>query len=202
LQGNHLQFHSQGDLVLELFYPFSHGIAHGNRVSALDSRDGQTQCRFAVHAQETLGRVHVATPDIGHIPQIDEPAALAADQQIPEIFFRFEYTRGVEGHVFRTNGHAPGVRRQIFGTESVKNLGAGDAQGRHLGPGHLHVDGLGLFTEKYDLFHVDHGEQFPFEYLGHFFNFGHGETVTGNGEIDAVHIAEIVVDNGRAGPGR
>ena len=75
-------------------------VAHGDRIAALNRGYGDADGRLAVDTAEYFGRVHVIAPDGGHVSEVDQSAALAGDEQIPEILFRFELTGGIDGDVF------------------------------------------------------------------------------------------------------
>ena len=147
----------------------------------------------------------VAPPDIGHVAQVDQgpgTGPLPPDEQVAELLFRCEFTRGIDGQVFPAHTHVPRIRGQVFCSQGAVNVLLGDAQLGHLFPAHLHVNHFFLDPVEDDFFHVLGEEQLPLEKLGILVQFLVRVTVPRDGQVDAVHVAEVVVDDGRPRPRR
>ena len=91
-----------------------------------------------------------------------------------------------------------GIRRDIPGLQLLYDHAGGDAELRHPVAVRLDVDHLRLDAEEVDLGHVLHQQQLTAQKLGDLVQLRLRVALPVQGEEHPVHVAEIVVDDGRA----
>ncbi len=88
---------------------------------------------------------------------------------------------GVGDHVLHTQGSVDLIRR--------------DSQLGHAGSGHLHEDGFLLGSPEGDLGHVLNQQELSLEHFPHIDQLSQRITFAVNGQEDAKHVTEVVVDD-------
>ena len=160
---------------------------------------------MTVKTEDGGGGLLIAANDFRHIAQIDQTVrapSSGADQEITEFLLGLELSGGVDREIVGAQADVPGAGRQVLGSEGVVDVLLCDAELRHLVATHLDVDDLGSDSVEFDTFDILGAEQLALEELRVLIDLVVGVSLSGDGHIDPIDIAEIIVDVGRSCAGR
>ena len=202
LHGDDADLHPHGPSGFELGEPLFDRPAHGHHVAALDGGDRHAHGRRLVEAELATGRLAIAAHDRGHVAQPDQPlGAGLGDDQVGHVVHGVESAGRIDGDVLGSQSHVAGGHGHVFLLKRAKDDPLRNPQLGHLLTRRLDIDDLRLHAVEGDPFDVLNQQQLALEQVGELLQLGVGVAVAGQGEVDAVDVAEIVVDQGGTGAG-
>ncbi len=191
---------AEGKLRLDLVQAGGDALAEVEDVAAVRHGDGECQRRVAVMPDRGGGRVHGAAANGGDLAERDQVALrlapLRPDWQLAD---RLHAGRGLaeaEGDAVGAGVHEAARRHGVLLADRGEEVVRGQAELGEALIGELDVDALVLLAEKLDLADAGHGQEALAHVLGDVAKLGEGEAVALDGIDEAVHVAELVVEEG------
>ena len=180
-------------VLLELLELAPYALAHRHDVAALHGGDAQADGRLAVVAEQTARRVLIAALQRGDVPEEELAARLVrSDHQLEHVIGRAETALRIERDVLIADAHAAAVGGDVPRLQLGVDLLLVDAELRQPLPRDFEEDDFLLGGEELDLLDVRHQQQLAAQELGVAAQLRERVAVAGNGQEDAVDVAEIV----------
>ncbi|KPW90288.1 Uncharacterized protein ALO79_06602 [Pseudomonas syringae pv. castaneae] len=174
-------------------HTFVQRLAERLDIAALLHRNGQADRRFAIEAEQRLGRIGVAT---GYVSNVAQTIKTVIDAQIDcsQILLGSELAGGTHRDPLRPGFYHPGRRHRVLRLQALHHLALVDAQCCELACREVQVHHFVLLTDHLDLAQPGHVADVGADLLDVVTQLTHRETVCGKRIDRAVHIAKLVVE--------
>ena len=198
---NAIEFHPHGTVGFQLGKTLLHRFTHGDHVAAVSNGDTKANGLFAVVEHQVFGRILVATMHLGHIAQAHQ-AFCAAYEQVLYLLDICKFPGGFEAHILPVNLDLACGAHHVLCLDRLIYLHRRNAQGGHPCTLHLHIHHFLPHAPQVDARHIPAQQELGFQDVRVVLEFGVGVALAAQGKKHAVHVTEVVLDDGGPGPRR
>ena len=177
-----------------------HFRAHLDDVGTAGGGDQDTDGALSVVEHFIAGGIFVALFDPGNITETQLVVVVSLDEHVADVVHTVELVADVDPYAHVTMVEVTGIGGFVLSVEGGQHFGGLDAQIGHTVLEQGDVDAFGALAVEFHAFHAFDVVDFPFGQFGIVRQLAIVEAVAGKGIEHAVHIAEIVLNNGSAAP--